>query len=167
MDEDDQVNAVRQAANCQTAAVAAANGSPAADRRSQRLQELYVQAVAEPDALQASLGAAMTDLLEVTYRYGSGIKATMDSAAKDRELCKEMAPAIRSFSLLNRQIIQFCQLSAKLAAAEHLEGSDRTSRRQQWRRIEVLIPISPPKEGYAAVVARQRLAAAGLAVARP
>ena len=88
-----------------------------ADHRIERLQDLYVAAVEDPDPLRANVRAATADLLEINYRLGTAIKAAMGSGATGLEAYKEtVTPAIGTMGLLHRQATRYVQLDRDWAS---------------------------------------------------
>jgi hypothetical protein len=88
-----------------------------AECRIERLQDLYAAAVEEPDPLRANVRAATADLLEITYRLGTAIKARMGSGETGLEAYQEtVMPAIGTLGLLHRQATRYVQLDRDWAS---------------------------------------------------
>jgi hypothetical protein len=118
MDDHHERNSASAATDQTQDTTGVAKGSKTVDRRIQRLQDLYVQALEEPDPLRANLRAAMADLLEIGYRLGSGIKVAMGSESTGLELYKDVMPAIGSMALVHRQATRYIQLDRDQASGE-------------------------------------------------
>jgi hypothetical protein len=88
------------------------------DRRIARLRDLLEDALDEPDPLRANLRAAIADLLEIGYRLGAGIKATMGSEPKSLARHEELVPVISSMALVHRQATRYVQLDQERAEGE-------------------------------------------------
>ena len=105
----------------QPQSVLAAKRPKKGDRRIERFRDLLEDALEEPDPLRANLRAAIADLLEIGYRLGAGIKATMGSEPKSLARYEELAPAISSMALVHRQATRYVQLDQERASGEKLD----------------------------------------------
>jgi hypothetical protein len=118
MDDRDRIGAEGATADHVQETAAAARRPKAADLRIQRLDDLLAEAMGESDPLRASLRAAAADLLEIGYRLGTGIKATMGSASMGLEAYEAVMPAINSMALVHRQATRYVQLDRDQASSE-------------------------------------------------
>ena len=98
--------------------IVAATPRKIADRRIQRLHDLYSEALQEPHPLRANLRAAAADLLEISFRLSAAIKTTMGVGATDMDTYKEALPAIGSLALINRQATRYIQLDRDWGSEE-------------------------------------------------
>lgn len=80
------------------------------NRRAQRLEDLTVDALEEPDALRANLKAATAQLLDIGYRMGDEIKVTISSRPAKSKSRQDGAGAVSTLMLVHRQITRYVQL---------------------------------------------------------
>jgi hypothetical protein len=86
------------------------------DRRAQRLEELKVEALDEPDALRANVRAATAQLLDIGYQFGDEIKAGLDFGLTKPKAKRDGAGAINTLLLVHRQITRYVQLDQQWAS---------------------------------------------------
>ena len=92
---------------------------PAGRRRSRRLERIrdyQRQSLGHPDPLQANLGAANGDLMQVSYRLTKILDAALARSAAAPDDLPGLLSAVGAFSQLTRQIHRFSDLSHRLGA---------------------------------------------------
>lgn len=107
----------RSVAADQAQGPAAAKTPKGADRRIERLEDLYAAALDEPDPVRANLQAAAADLLEIGYRLGGAIKGAMRGGSNGMKACETANAAIASMALVHRQATRYLQLFRDRASA--------------------------------------------------
>jgi hypothetical protein len=70
----------------------------------------------EPDVLRANLKVATAQLLDIGYRLGDEIKASLRSRATKPKAHQEGTGAINTLMLVHRQITRYVQLDQQWAA---------------------------------------------------
>jgi hypothetical protein len=117
MDEHDhEYAAVNVSASQAHEAEAMRNQRTHQDRRAQRLEELKVEALDEPDALRANVRAATAQLLDIGYQFGDEIKAGLDFGLTKPKAKRDGAGAINTLLLVHRQITRYVQLDQQWAS---------------------------------------------------
>jgi hypothetical protein len=86
------------------------------DRRSQRLEELTIEALEEPSALRANLKAATAQLLDIGYRLGDAIQSGVGADPAKPTGNREETGAIQTYMLVHRQITRYIQLERQWAS---------------------------------------------------
>ena len=74
------------------------NGVRTADRRRQRLDDLYAVACEIPDPLRAGIRSATADLLEIGYLLGSAIKRSLGAGGTDLRQVQDVMPAVNTLA---------------------------------------------------------------------
>ncbi|MEI8376043.1 MAG: hypothetical protein WCJ35_24750 [Planctomycetota bacterium] len=134
--DDREVKELRVATGKAEEIASAARPLPDVDRRIQRLQDLLVDALQNPDPLRANLRAATADLMEIGYRLGAGIKASLGSEPTSLDRFAEVMPAISSLALVHRQATRYVQFDREWTAGED------SGRSTGWKR-----PDTPNEAG--------------------
>ena len=99
---------------------------PAGRRRSRRLERIrdyQRQSLGHPDPLQANLGAANGDLMQVSYRLAKALDAAFARSAAAPEGLPGLLAAVGALSQLTRQIHRFSDLSHRLRAGHQGGGA--------------------------------------------
>ena len=86
------------------------------DRRTERLEDLTTEALKDPDALRATVKAATAQLLDIGYRMGDEIKATVGSHPARSKSHQDGMGAINALMLVHRQITRYVQLDQQWAS---------------------------------------------------
>lgn len=86
------------------------------DGRTQRLEDLTTEALAEPDALRATVKVATAQLLDIGYRMGDEITATGNSRRAKSKSRRDGGEAINTLMLVHRQITRYVQLDQQWAS---------------------------------------------------
>ena len=98
---------------------AADNGDDgAAEVRVERILQHVDDSLQEPDALQATVGAAGGDLLLMQYRLRQALDETLQETPASLTAIAQALPALNTFMKLSQQVGQFVQLSLKIKAAK-------------------------------------------------
>ena len=84
--------------------------------RIRRIEDLQAEALANPDALQATLGAANGALMRMGFRLEEAIEGTLANIADPVARFERLAPAIDSYLKVMRQVDRFAQLDQRLAS---------------------------------------------------
>lgn len=96
-----------------------------ADRRTERLQELYQSALDLPDPRQFATRYAMAELLDVGSMLAEAIQDECRGQKRSlRELRKSALPAIGNLTALHRQAMRYSQLDHELGARESVMPSE-------------------------------------------
>ena len=106
----------------------AGGGRPKAGRRRsrrlERIRDYQQQSLANPDPLLANLGAANSDMMQVSYRLRQILDVALARSAGAPDDLPGLLPGVNAFSQLTRQIHRFCDLSHRLSAG-HQGGAAR------------------------------------------
>ena len=86
--------------------------------RIHRIEQLQAEALAEPDALQANLGAFNAGLMRIGFRLEEAIEGASAQITDPLARFERLAPAIDSLLKVMRQVDRFAQLDQRLASAQ-------------------------------------------------
>ena len=89
--------------------------------RLKRVRQYLAESLAKPDALQANLGAAVGDLMEIAYRLKEAIDAVLQKEGGSLEQFDRLMPAIDKYLRLTRQADRFARLGRQLESPGHAE----------------------------------------------
>jgi len=84
--------------------------------RKQRIDDFQRNALADPDALQANLGAINGGLMRLSYRMEAAIEASLAQIRDPAERFERLGPAIDTFLKVARQIDRYAQLDRRLSS---------------------------------------------------
>lgn len=93
-------------------------GDEAVDVRVERILQHVDDSLQEPDALQATVGAAGGDLMLMQYRLRQALDETLQETPASLTAIAEALPALNIFLKLSQQAGQFVQLALKIKAAK-------------------------------------------------
>lgn len=128
--DDRQENAEKPVAAERARSVAADTSPPTADRRSERLGDLYVAALNEPDPYRSSVRTASAELFEVASLLTDAVKNEFRVHKPAlREIQRYALPVISTVSLLHRQATRYVQLDQNWTSRRNA-GQRSESRRQ-------------------------------------
>jgi hypothetical protein len=103
--------------------VGAPPGEPCRSQRLKRIRDYRQEALGNPDALQANLGAINSDLMRIAYRLMRATDRALGQCPQPLEDFPSLLPAIETCSQLARQIDRLAQLDARLRAAQGTKGA--------------------------------------------
>lgn len=95
-----------------------ADGDDAVDVRVERIEQLVDDSLQEPDALQATVGAASGDLLLMQYRLRQALDDSLQGTPDSLTAIAEALPALNTYLKLSQQVGQYVQLSLKIKSAK-------------------------------------------------
>jgi hypothetical protein len=124
MDDHAKLSAMNAPVDRPREAATAAKQPKLADLRVRRLQDMVAEALEDADPLRANLRAAVADLMEIGYRLGDAVKATM-SSSRSLDAVETVMPAIANMALVHRQATRYIQLGRDQAADDTSDGPDR------------------------------------------
>jgi hypothetical protein len=115
----EEATAAPVAASSAATAAPAAPRPAAADQRGERIAEFLRDSLQKRDAFEASIGAAMADLLSIGHRLAAGITAAGDETPVGSEAYEDMSLGIKDLLLVNRQITRYAQLELQWMLAKN------------------------------------------------
>ncbi|MGO8691453.1 MAG: hypothetical protein ACLQLG_17660 [Thermoguttaceae bacterium] len=122
MDEHNQeVTKVDVAATQPRNTAAVDNHQSHMDRRTQRLEDLTIEALQEPNALRATVKAATAQLLDIGFRLGDEIKGTISTQPAKAKSRQNGVGAINTLMLVHRQVTRYVQLDQQWASVKALD----------------------------------------------
>lgn len=95
------------------------------DRQAQRLEDLMIEALEDPDSLRATLKAAVAQLLDIGLRMGEDVKAGMGRGPSMARSNQDGPAGISTLMLVHRQITRYVQLNQQWSSERTAE--QRTS----------------------------------------
>jgi hypothetical protein len=88
------------------------------NRRLERIRDYQRQSLANPDPLQANLGAANGDMMQVAYRLRRILDVTLARSVGAPDDLPSLLAGVAAFSGLSRQIHRCSDLSHRLRAGQ-------------------------------------------------
>lgn len=84
--------------------------------RKRRIDDFQRDALADPDALQANLGAINGGLMRMSHHMETAIEAALTTIADPVDRFERLGPAIDAFLKVTRQIDRLAQLDRRLTS---------------------------------------------------
>jgi len=91
--------------------------------RLQRITDYLESSLGKPDALQATIGAANSDLMLVGFRLNEAVQAALNSRPAALSEFGKLMPAVESLLKVYKQVERFTQLEVRFGKAEKAKAS--------------------------------------------
>jgi len=91
--------------------------------RVQRIADYLESSLGKPDALQATIGAANSDLMLVGFRLNEAVQAALNSTPAALSEFGKLMPAVESLLKVYKQVDRFTQLEVRFSKAEKVKAS--------------------------------------------
>ena len=96
---------------------------PSSDPRLKRIAEQAAEALRNPDLLRGNLAASGCDVMDLAYQLKRAIDEKLASDSRSLDRFADVSPAVELLLRMTKQINQFAQVEARLAALHAATGS--------------------------------------------